>query len=126
MVHSTEILSLYPPVSVLKKPLMKLLRKMVFATILCIAIIAATPVTKAAADVRITVTFAAGGAACGVYFFFAFSSRITHDWQNNQSDTMALFNQSPEGWQVRPPALQFVDNHDKGYIPYAEIIRIRF
>jgi hypothetical protein len=105
---------------------MKLLRKMVLAVILCIAVITATPVTKAAADVRITVTFAAGGAACGVYFFFIFSSRITNDWQNNQYDTVGLFNRSPEGWQVRPPTLQFTDNYHKGYTPYAEIIRIRF
>jgi hypothetical protein len=105
---------------------MKLLRKMVLAIILCIAVITAAPVSKAVADTRITVTFAAGGAACGVSFFFILSSSITNDWQNNQYDTMALFNRSPEGWQVRPPTLQFTDNYQKGYTPYAEIIRIRF
>jgi hypothetical protein len=105
---------------------MKRVRKILLIIGLCAAIITAIPATNAEAEVRVTVTFAAGGAACGVYFFFYFSSRFTGDWQNKQSDATALFNHSPEGWQVRPPSLQFIEDHQKGYTPYADIIRIRF
>lgn len=106
---------------------MKRPAKIVFAIVLCIAIITAVPATKAeAADVQITVTFAAGGVACGVYFFFAYSSSLAGDGKLIQPDSAALFNLGPEGWQVRPPLLQFGENHDKGYTPYAEILRIRF
>jgi hypothetical protein len=107
---------------------MKSLVKIVFAIVLCIAIITvAVPATKAeAADVQITVTFAVGGVACGVYFFFAYSSSLTGDYKLFEPDSAALFNFGPEGWQVRPPLLQLDENHDKTYTPYAEILRIRF
>jgi hypothetical protein len=106
---------------------MKNLVKIIFAIMLCIAIITAVPATKAeAADVQITVTFAVGGVACGVYFFFAYSSSLAVDGELLQPDSAALFNLGPEGWQVRPPLLQLDANHDKTYTPYAEILRIRF
>lgn len=106
---------------------MKRFVKTIFAIAVCLAIIAAVPAKKAeAADVHITVTFAVGGVACGVYFFFAYSSSLAADGEPLQPDSAALFNFGPEGWQVRPPLLQFDKNHDKTYTPYAEILRIRF
>lgn len=106
---------------------MKRFVKTIFAVALCLAIITAVPAPKAeAADVQITVTFAVGGVACGVYFFFAYSSSLASDYKLFQPDSPALFNFSPEGLQVRPPLLQFDENHDKTHTPYAEILRIRF
>lgn len=106
---------------------MKRFVKTIFAVALCLAIITAVPAPKAeAADVQITVTFAVGGVACGVYFFFAYSSSFTGYGEPLRPDSPALFNFGPEGWQVRPPLLQFDENHDKTHTPYAEILRIRF
>jgi hypothetical protein len=105
---------------------MKRMRKILLAIALCIAISASTPISSALADVRVTVTFAVGGAAGGLYFFFSYSSGYMADWQNKIFDTPALLNYSPEGWQVKPPLLQFTGTEDKNSVPYAEIIRIRF
>jgi hypothetical protein len=44
---------------------MQRVRKIVLIIVLCAAIIMAIPATKAEAEVRVTVTFAAGGAALG-------------------------------------------------------------
>ena len=105
---------------------MKCAIRILCTVVLYAAMIMAIPVTDADADVRITITFAAGGVACGFYFFFYYSSSLIDDWQNNQSENTALFNHSPAGWQVRPPSLQFVEDRNTGYTPYVEIIKIHF
>jgi len=105
---------------------MKCAIKILFMIALCAAMVTTIPVTDAEADVRITITFAAGGAACGFYLFFYYSSGFVADWQDKQSDALALFNLSNAGWQVRPPSLQFIGNRNTCYTPYLEIIRIRF
>lgn len=105
---------------------MKKTQKIVLTIALCASICAAMPATNALAEVRVTVTFAAGGAACGFYLFFSYSSGFTADLQNTQFDSPALLNYSAEGWQVKPPMLQFTGDNNKSIMPYAEIIRIRF
>jgi hypothetical protein len=102
------------------------MRKILLAIALCTAISASAPISSALADVRVTVTFAVGGAACGLYFFFSYSSGYMADLQNKIFDTPALLNYSPEGWQVKPPLLQFTGTKDKNSVHYAEIIRIPF
>lgn len=105
---------------------MKRIRKIVFAIVLCITIITVVRATNAeATNVHITITFAAGDVACGIYFFCVYSSSLAGDGELNHADAAAVFNHSPEGLQVRPPVLHFGENHDKGYTPYAEILRIR-
>jgi len=106
--------------------IMKRMRTRVFTIVLCAAISAAIPATPAAADVKITVTFAAGGAASGFYLFFYYSSGFKSDWQNKRFDSPALLNYSQEGWQVKPPVLHFTGDNNKNTVSYAEIIRIRF
>ncbi len=105
---------------------MKCVIKILCTIVLCAVMITAIPVKDAEADVRITITFAAGGVACGFYFFFYYSSGFIADWQNKQSDNTALFNHSGAGWEVRPPSLQFAEYRNTGYTPYVEIIKIRF
>jgi hypothetical protein len=83
---------------------MKRVRKIQFIIVLCTAI----------------------GAACGFYLFFAYSSGFTFDGKNTHIDSPALLNYSPEGWNVKPPVLQFAGDNKKNTVPYAEILRIRF
>jgi hypothetical protein len=83
---------------------------MVFLMLLGQAMLSPLCVPQAWADARVTVTFAAGGAACGAYFFFHFvlrSSLLTDDYQN---DATALFNYAPDGWHIKYPSLNFIEN----------------
>src|SRR5574340_803716 len=66
--------------------------------------------SEAAADTRVTVTFAAGGVACGVYFFLRLTFGSSMAIQPYQSDANALFNHGPEGWQINSPSLRFSSN----------------
>lgn len=58
--------------------------------------------SEARADTRVTITFAAGGVACGAYFFLqlAFRSSLT---ARPFLDHAALFNHGPEGWHIEAP-----------------------
>lgn len=105
---------------------MKRVSKILVTIILCAAIGAAFPTTYATAEVKVTVTFAVGGVACGFYLFFAYSSGFTLDGQYTYIDSPALLNYSPEGWKIKPPVLQFTGDNNKNTVPYAEIFRIRF
>jgi hypothetical protein len=60
--------------------------------------------SEARADTRVTITFAAGGVACGAYIFlqFAFRSSMT---PRPFRDHAALFNHGPEGWYIEAPTL---------------------
>jgi len=62
------------------------------------------PGPEARAETRVTITVAAGGVACGVYFFlrFAFRSSMT---TRQQEEAFALVNYGPTGWRIGPPAL---------------------
>jgi hypothetical protein len=111
---------------VLEVAVMKQLKKIALAIMVCITIHASMLLTQAAADVKVTVTFAAGGVACGFYLFFAYASGFTADWQNTQFNSPALLNYSAGSWQVKPPLLLFIGDNNKNSISYAEIIRIRF
>ncbi|MBA4422204.1 MAG: hypothetical protein C0390_03760 [Syntrophus sp. (in: bacteria)] len=64
-------------------------------------------VSEARAETRITITFAAGGVACGVYFFLQFAFRSSMTIQQFQDNT-ALVNHGPEGWQIAPPTLNVI------------------
>lgn len=116
---------LHLAISMLINNTMKRAKKTMFIVLL-IAVIIATPVSDAISGVKVTVTFAAGGAACGAYFFFIFTSGESTSWQNVHPDAKAILNYSPKGWQMRVPSLMYIDDRNAGVIPYTEIIRIRF
>jgi len=61
--------------------------------------------SEAAADTGITITFAVGGVACGVFVFlhFTFASML----QQHQDDINALFNWGSAGWQIKFPSINF-------------------
>jgi hypothetical protein len=67
--------------------------------------------SEAEADTRVTITFAAGGVACGVFFFLRFTlgeSLI----QQHQNDTNALFNRGPECWEIKFPSINFMQDEE--------------
>jgi len=71
-------------------------------------------VSEARAETRVTITFAAGGVACGVYFFMQLAFRSSMTIQQFQND-VALVNHGPEGWQIEPPTLNVIrDEHRNG------------
>jgi hypothetical protein len=116
---------LHPAISVLINNTMKRAKKILFLLLLIAAMIGTT-VSDAISGVKVTVTFAAGGAACGAFFFFIFTSGGSKSWHNTDTDARAILNYSPEGWQMRFPTLMYANDRDVGVIPYTEIIRIRF
>ena len=68
-------------------------------------------VSEARAETRVTITFAAGGVACGVYFFLRFAFRSSMTIQQFRDNT-ALINHGPEGWQIESPTLDVIrDEH---------------
>lgn len=74
-------------------------------------------VSEAKAETRVTITFAAGGVACGVYFFLQFAFRSSMTIEHFQ-DNVALFNHGPEGWQIETPTLNVIrDVHRNRLFP---------
>jgi hypothetical protein len=65
--------------------------------------------SEARAETRVTITFAAGGVACGVYIFLQFAFRSSMAIQQF-GDNTALFNHGPEGWQIESPTLNVIRN----------------
>jgi hypothetical protein len=65
--------------------------------------------SKAAAETRVTITFAAGGVVCGIFFFlqFAFRSSLLQQYQN---DSTALFNRGPKGWEISYPSINIIQD----------------
>jgi hypothetical protein len=63
--------------------------------------------SEARAETRVTITFAAGGVACGVYIFLQFAFRSSMTVQQFRDNT-ALFSHGPEGWQIAPPTLNII------------------
>jgi len=63
------------------------------------------PVAEAAT--RVQITFAAGGAACGIFFFIRYTFRVSWALDQYREEAPALVNRSPAGWQITYPDLQF-------------------
>ena len=68
--------------------------------------------SEAEADTRVTITFAAGGVACGVFFFLHFTFRASMIEQH-QNNIDALFNLGSEGWQIKFPSINFRQVEEK-------------
>jgi hypothetical protein len=68
--------------------------------------------SKAAAETRVTITFAAGGVACGIFFFlrFGFRSSLLQQYQN---DATALFNGGPDGWEIYYPSVNIIPDEER-------------
>jgi hypothetical protein len=89
---------------------------------------------EAMADTRITITFAAGGAACGIYYFFRFTFRSSLAMEPFRDDTAALANYGPGGWLLDYPSLKFVRDEqlriigpgNAPEIALMELLRLRF
>lgn len=105
-----------------------------FLVILCPSFLPPFYPSEAKAETRIYITFAAGGVAGGVYFFFRFAFSGSSMIQQYQNDTTALFNHGPAGWQIKYPALH-LNGESHTIIPrpvhspeiaQVEILKVRF
>ena len=105
---------------------MKCIRRIFILVALFLVLISSAFIPDARADVRVTVTFVAGGVAGGVYFLFYLSTGNASNWKNALTDTTALFNHNQEGWRVGYPQLMFVEGGRSTYTPYMEIIKFQF
>lgn len=78
------------------------------------------------ADVRVTITFAAGGIAGGMYFFFYYSTGHYLNIPFEPADPHALLTHTEKGWRIDVPHLNFTGSDPAGTTPYLDIIKIRF
>lgn len=83
------------------------------------------PAKESRADVEVTISFAAGGVACGIYFFIYLSTGnlISASYLR---DRTALLNLGPEGWKPGIPTLQLAGNKGGSQTPYLNILQYRF
>ena len=89
--------------------------------------------SKAEAETRVTITFAAGGVACGIFFFLRFGIResLLQQYQNNAT---ALFNRGPEGWEISYPSINIIQDEERrmaypdcsGETVQMELLKFRF
>ena len=87
----------------MKKSISTLIMLIIFSQLFSLPLLA----SEAKAETTVTITFAAGGVACGVYFFLHFAFRSSMTLQQLE-DTSALVNHGPEGWQIEPPTLNII------------------
>ena len=87
----------------MKKSISTLIMLIIFSQLFSLPLL----VSEAKAETRVTITFAAGGVACGVYFFLQFAFRSSMTIQPFQ-DNVALFNHGPKGWQIETPTLNII------------------
>ncbi|MDZ4164105.1 MAG: hypothetical protein U1C55_03165 [Smithellaceae bacterium] len=89
---------------------------------------------EARAETRIYITFAAGGVAGGVYFFFRFAFSGSSMMEQYQNDTTALLNHGPAGWQIKYPVVN-LGGEARDILPrpvhspemaQVEILKVRF
>jgi hypothetical protein len=75
--------------------------------------------SEAKAETRVTITFAAGGVACGVYFFLQFAFRSSMTIEPFQ-DNVALINHIPDGWHIAAPTLNIVRDEPRSRLFLAD------
>ena len=93
------------------------------------AIILLFPGVVFAAEAKITVTIAVGGAiGGGLYFFLAYSTgNFAPGFDLNQRMRQAVFTFGPDGWKTKAPIPIFIKPvGEKIFSPYMELVRIRF
>lgn len=71
--------------------------------IFCLLCLSPCAASEARAETRVTITVAAGGAACGLFFFLHYAFRVSMSIEQHESATTAIFNFGPEGWQMQFP-----------------------
>ena len=92
---------------------------------LCLILAVTAPASESCADVKITVTFAAGGVVGGIYFFIYFSTG-NFNMPLESPDKTALLNLGPEGWQPGVPWLKLTGAAQGPLTPYLDILQFRF
>lgn len=97
-------------------------------TLLIMAVILLFPGNVFAADVKVTVTVAVGGAiGGGMYFFLVYSTgNFTPGLDLNQKMHQAVFTYGADGWTTKAPIPTFIKPMGGNFSPYLELVRIRF
>jgi hypothetical protein len=83
----------------------QLIKTLVSILILSLLFLVPRVASEARAETRVTVTVAAGGAACGIFLFVHYALRVSMSIEPYQAGSTAIFNLGPEGWQIRFPML---------------------
>ena len=91
----------------------KYIRTLIAIIILSQLFLSPRLVSEARAETRLTITVAAGGVACGIYFFLHYAFRVSMSIEQNQTETTAMFNLGPEGWQIQFPALNLMESEHR-------------
>ena len=107
---------------------MKTLRqRIILAAALVMLLLVSMPSPTLARETRVTVTFAAGGVACGIYFMFYFTTGDFADFQRYLSKDEAIVNYTDEtGWRFGLPQLKFIPDDQSQGTPCVEVIRWDF
>jgi hypothetical protein len=105
----------------------KYIRVLISIIILSLPFLSPGLVSESRAETRITITVAAGGVACGMYFFLNYAFRLSMSTQQNQIETAAIFNLGPEDWQIRFPMFYLIRSahHNASFSLHApEVVQI--
>ena len=107
---------------------MKIIRhRIILLTALAVLLTVSLPSPAMARETHVTVTFAAGGVACGIYFMFYFTTGNFADYQGYLSKDQAIMNYTDEGgWHFGCPQLKFIQDTRSHGTPCVEIIRYEF
>jgi hypothetical protein len=71
---------------------------------------------EAQAETRVTITFAAGGVACGLYLFIHYSFRVSLSAHPYPAETAALVELGPEGWKIGFPSAAFMETERRSIL----------
>lgn len=83
----------------------QLIKTLVSILILSLLFLVPRVASEARAETRVTITVAAGGAACGIFLFVHYAFRVSMSIEPYQAGSTAIFNLGPEGWRIRFPML---------------------
>ncbi len=112
----------------------KWIRTLVAIVIFSLLFLSPRLASEARAETRITITVAAGGVACGVFFFLHYAFRVSMSIEQSETETTAIFNLGPEGWQIQFPKVNIVGSgrHNVSFPVYSpetvqmDILKWRF
>ena len=84
------------------------------------------PPSDATGEVRVTITFVAGGIVGGVSLFIYIASGGRSNLLVDEGGAKAFLNYGSDGWNLSYPSLAFADAGENDPIPYLQIINVRF
>lgn len=86
-----------------------------FLTVLGLLFLSPSAEPEAAAETRITITVAAGGAACGFFLFMHYAFRVSMTAEQIERETTAVLDLGPEGFRMRFPRVRILVGRHAGF-----------